>query len=97
MEISLFKSLSFFLSHEFQGGFGFLQLFFGDAVDEENAVQMVDFMLQAFCEEMRAFHLHDLSVQQCRFEDDACGTGDVSADAWQAEAAFTRTDGFRRE
>ena len=88
MDVSLFKSFSLFLGHELQGGFGFLQLFFGDAVDEENAVQMVDFMLQAFCEEMRAFHLYDLSVQQCRLEDDTCGSGDVSTNARQAKAAF---------
>ena len=80
--------LSLFFGHEFQGWFGFFQLFFGDAVDEENAVQMVDFMLQAFCEKVRAFDLNDLSVQQRRVEDDACDTGNVSAHAWQTEAAF---------
>ena len=97
IERALFKPFGLFFRHEFQSGFRLFELFLRDSVDEEDTVQMVDFMLKAFREEIRAFDLDDLSIQQCCFEDDACGAGDISADAWQAEAAFARTDRFWRE
>ena len=58
------------------------------AVDEENAVEMIDLVLHGAGQQLFAFDLNGISVYVLRANLDPCGAADLLANLGQAQAAF---------
>src|SRR4029077_11207272 len=57
-------------------------------LDEENAVEMVDFMAERAGEEVLAADFKGFTLGVLRFDRDELRAQDVAAEAWNGEAAF---------
>lgn len=77
-----------FLGQGFDGGVEGAAGGFGHAVDEEGAVEVVDFVLDAAGEEFVAEEGVGLGVEVLVGDFDGVGAGDVAADVGEGEAAF---------